>query len=125
MTTAEDFITKEKMKIENRLFWAKIIGSSLGYLVITLFLNSIRATAPIALVWILILIQFILYFSIFISGYQRSKTLGLNKNVAFIIAIVFVVLGRINDWEVLVIPVFVIGMLIWSALKKPSSKVLA
>lgn len=120
MTTADDFIKNEQMRINNRLFLGRMLGSSIGYLVITLFLNSIRATAPIFWVWVLIIIQFALYFAIFISGYNRSKILGLNKNVALIIFIILAVLGRVNDWEILVIPVMVVGMLIWSALKKTS-----
>ena len=45
--TASDFVNKEMLKIENRLFWGRILGSSTGYLVITLWLNSIRATASL------------------------------------------------------------------------------
>ena len=118
-TKADAFVNNEMAKIENRMFWGRILGSSLGYLVITLFLNSIRTTASLWVVWPLIIIQFALYFWIFIAGYQRSKVLGLNKNLALVVFIVLAVLGRVNDWEVLVIPVVVAGMLLWSALKKP------
>jgi hypothetical protein len=123
MTTAETFVQNETLKLENRMFWARIIGSALGYLVITLILNSIRATAPLWVVWTLIVIQFALYFAIFISGYTRSKALGLNKTLAFVAFVILAVLGRVNDWEVVVIPLAVIAMLIWSATKKvPPSK---
>src|SRR3990172_11119807 len=94
-----DFLKNEVLKMENRLFWDKILGSSVGYLLITLWLNSIRATASLWFVWILIIIQFALYFSIFIPGYQRSKVFGLNKNLALILFIILAVLGRVNDWE--------------------------
>ena len=119
--TAHDFLKNEVLKMENRLFWAKIIGSSVGYLLITFWLNSIRATASLWFVWILIIIQFILYFSIFISGYQRSKILGFNKNLVLVIFIILAVLGRVNDWELVVIPFLVIVMLIFSARNKKVS----
>jgi hypothetical protein len=119
-TAATDFIHNEQMKIDNRLFWGRIVGSSLGYLIVTLFLNSIRTTAPLWFVWVLIVIQFALYFSIFIAGYSRSKALGLNKTVALVVFVIFAVLGRINNWEIIVIPLVVVGVLVCSALKKTS-----
>jgi hypothetical protein len=120
--TASDFIKNEVLKIENRSFWLRILGSSVGYLVITLWLNSIRATASLWFVWPLIIIQFALYFSIFIAGYQRSKVFGLNKNLAWVLFIILTVLGRVNDWEVIVIPLLVVVMLVLSATNKKISQ---
>ena len=121
--TAHDFIDNEVLKIENRSFWFRILASSLGYLVITLWLNSIRTTVSLWFVWILIIIQFSLYFSIFIAGYTRSTVFGLNKNIAWILFSVLAVLGRVNDWELIIIPLLVITMLVLSARnKKISSK---
>ena len=110
-TTASDFLKNEVLKIENRMFWAKILGSSVGYLLITLWLNSIRATASLWFVWVLIIIQFALYFAIFISSYQRSKIFGLNKNLALVLFTILAVLGRVNDWELVVIPLLIVIML--------------
>jgi hypothetical protein len=121
--TAHDFIDEEVLKIENRSFWFRILASSIGYLAITLWLNSIRTTASLWFVWILIIIQFSLYFSIFITGYTRSKVFGLNKNIAWILFSVLAVLGRVNNWELIIIPLLVITMLILSARnRKMSSK---
>lgn len=117
-----DFLKNEVLKMENRMFWGSILGSSIGYLVITLWLNSIRATASLWFVWVLIIIQFALYFSIFISGYNRSKVLSLNKNIALVLFIILTVLGRVNDWEVIVIPLLVVVMLIFSARNKKVSE---
>lgn len=119
---ANNFLKNEVLKMENRMFWGRILGSSIGYLVITLWLNSIRATASLWFVWVLIIIQFALYFSIFIAGYQRSKILGLNKNYAFILFIILAVLGRINNWELLVIPLLIVVMLAFSAMNKKVSE---
>ena len=120
--TAENFLTNEVLKIENRMFWGKLIGSSIGYLLITLWLNSIRATASLWFVWVLIIIQFALYFSIFISGYQRSKVFGLNKNLALVLFIILAVLGKVNDWEMIVIPLLIVVMLAFSARNKKVSE---
>lgn len=118
MTKVHDFLNSEIAKIENRMFWGRMLSFSLGYLLATLLLNGIRAKASLWFVWPLIIVQLVLYLSIFIAGYRRSKALGLNKNLAFVVFIVLAFLGRLNDWEIAVIPVLVVGMLIWSALKK-------
>jgi hypothetical protein len=109
------------LKLENRLFCARILGSAIGYALITMWLNNIRTTASLWFVWILIIIQFALYFGIFINSYQRSKVLGLNKHLALILFIILAVLGRVNDWELLLMPLLVVVMLIFSARNKKVS----
>ena len=121
-TTSKDFLTGEVLKMENRLFLGKLFGSAIGYALITLWLNSIRATASLWIVWVLIAIQFILYFSIFITGYQRSKVFGLNSTLALIIFVALAVLGRVNDWELVLIPLLVVVMLIFSFTNKKVSE---
>ena len=118
---AENFLKNEVLKIENRLFLGKLLSSAIGYTLITLWLNSIRATASLWFVWALIIIQFALYFSIFITSYQRSKVFGLNKNFALIVFIILAVLGRVNDWEIIVIPATVIAMVVFSLINKKVS----
>lgn len=108
--------------MENRMFWAKILGSSIGYFLITLWLNNIRSAASLWLVWVLIIIQFVLFFSIFIVSYKRSKVFGLNKNLALALFIILAVLGRVNDWEVVIIPLLIIIMLVLSARNKKVSE---
>lgn len=115
---ANDFIKNEVLKIENRIFFARILGSAIGYALITMWLNSIRTTVSLWFVWILIIIQFSLYFWIFVNSYQRSKVLGLNKNLAWIIFSILAVLGRVNNWELLVIPLLIVVMIIFSARNK-------
>ena len=120
--TANDFLKNEVLKMENRMFWGRILGSAIGYIVITLWLNSIRATASLWFVWPLIIIQFALYFSIFIAGYQRSKVFGFNKNLALVLFIILAVLGRVNNWELVVIPLLIVIMLAFSARNKKVSE---
>lgn len=118
---SSNFIKTETLKLERRLFFGKVISIVIGYAGITLWLNAIRTTWPIGLVWVLIVIQFILYFSIFVTSYQRSKTLGLNENIGIVTFGVLAFLGRVNDWELLIIPLLVIIVLIFSARNKKAS----
>jgi hypothetical protein len=116
--TALNFVLEN----ENRNFFVRIFSSSIGYLLITLWLNSIRATTSLWFVWVLIIIQFALYFSIFISGYQRSIVMGLNKNAALMLFFLLAILGRVNDWQIVVIPLLVLVTIIFSARNKKISE---
>jgi hypothetical protein len=115
---ANDFIKKEGLKIERNLFIFQILASALCYAGITFWLNAIRATAPLWFVWVLIIIQFALYFSIFIVSYRRAVVCGLNKNLGIIIFTALAILGRVHDWELLIIPLTVVIMLIVSTRAK-------
>ena len=117
-TQVHPIIQSEILKIENRRFWFHLLGVSTGYLLLTLWLNSIRATASLWLIWSLIIIQFALYFSIFIFSYKRSEVFGLDKTVSAILFLVLAVLGRVNDWEVAIIPALILVMLILSTRNK-------
>lgn len=119
--TANDIIIDEVLKVENRSFWFRILASAIGYFLITTWLNSIRATASLWFVWVLIIVQFSLYFAIYITSYSRSKVLGLNKNVAWIIFVSLAVLGRVKNWEIIIIPLLVVTMLVLSGINKKIS----
>lgn len=114
---AHDIIKGEVLKFERNAFIFRIIATVVGYAGITFWLNSIRATASLWFVWVLIIIQFALYFSIFIASYRRAIICGLNKNIGLII-FTLTILGRVNDWELVIIPLMVIIMLIVSARAK-------
>ena len=109
-----NFVKKEMEKFKRNWFVFRILSILIGYICITLWLNNIRATASLWFVWTLIIIQFILYFLIFSVSYLRSTECGLNKNFGFILFVVLAFLGRVNDWELLIIPLLVIIMLIFS-----------
>ena len=115
---ASDFIKSEVLKIERNSFVFRIIATAVGYAGITFWLNAIRATAPLWFVWVLIIIQFALYFSIFIANYRRAVVCGLNKNLGIIIFTALAILGRVNDWELIIIPLTVVVMLVISARAK-------
>ena len=115
---AHEFIKGEIIKMERNSFFVRIIAATIAYAGITYWLNAIRADAQLWFVWLLIIVQFALYFSIFIASYRRAIVFGFNKNISFIIFVALAVLGRVDDWELVVIPLTVIGMLIISARAK-------
>jgi hypothetical protein len=110
-----DFIKTKILKAERSLFLGKIISIFIGYVGITLWLNAIRATAWLWFVWVLIVIQFLLYFSIFFLSYTRALVIGFNKKLGFIFFVILAVLGRVNNWELFIIPLLLVVMFIFSA----------
>jgi len=118
-----NFIKTETLRIDRTLFRGKIISILIGYIGITLWLNAIRATAPLWFVWVLIVIQFLLYFSIFSVSYTRASVIGLNKKFGFIFFVALATLGRVNDWELFIIPLLLVVMFIFSEknTKQPST----
>lgn len=107
---------------ERNVFSMKLIFRSLGYLLITMLLNYIRKDYSLWIVWPLIIIQFSLYFSIFILCFSRVKVIGLNKYIAFFLLIVLTFIGRIENFEIIVIPLMMIIMLIVSYRNKRLSE---
>ena len=108
------FVQKEWIKLRKTEFISKLLLTLVGYVGITLWLNNIRATAPLWLVWFLIIVQLLLYFSIFSSSYLRFKSIK-NNNFGFPLFLVLAILGRVENWEILVIPLTTIYILIISA----------
>lgn len=119
---ASNFIKNLVLQQERKLFLFKLLSSTILYVIITFWLNSIRASAPIWFVWVLIVIQFTFYFSIFIVSFRYSKVCGLNKNFSFILFIILAVLGRVNDYELLIIPLLVVIMIICAVKNKNISE---
>lgn len=101
--------------MERRGFAFRLLLSGVGYWGITLWLNSIRTTAALWLIWVLIIVQFTFFFSIFIVSYHRATVMGMARGLAFITFIALAVAARVNDWEQLIIPALLVMMLVWSA----------
>lgn len=112
---ANDFIKSEVLRMERNSFIFRIIATAVGYAGITLWLNAVRTTASLWFVWVLIVIQFALYFSIFIASYRRAVVYGLNKGLGIVIFTALAILGRVNDWELAIIPLMIAIMIVVSA----------
>lgn len=106
---------------ERNVFAYKLIFRSISYLLISILLNSIRQSTSLWILWSLIIIQFSLYFLIFILCYNRVKICGLNKNISFYLFLALAIIGRIENFEVVLIPLMVVIMLIVSSLNKKLS----
>ena len=119
--SANNFANEMMEKWRKRIFIGYLFTVLIGYVGITLLLNAIRANVPIWIVWILIIIQFLLYLLIFHIPYARAVECGFNKTISEIIFIILAILGRINDWELLIIPLITIIMIIVSAKNKIKS----
>lgn len=111
-TFADGILKKELTKI----FLVGSVFYIAVYIGVTVLLNSIRATASLWLVWPLIIIQLIIYILFFVRGYKHIINKGLNTNIALVIALILALLGRVNDWEILAIPLLVITAVLipWS-----------
>jgi hypothetical protein len=117
-----DFIKTETLKITSTEFKANIVGILIGYIGITLWLNAIRSNTSTWFLWVLIAIQFLLYSSIFSFSYNRTLVIGLNKQFGFGLFIALAMLGRVNNWELFIIPLLVVVMFIFSAKNNNLSK---
>jgi len=115
------FIKNEWLKMKRSEFLLKILFIVAGYTGISLWLNAIRATASLWFVWLLIIIQLILYFSIFTVSYLRAKECGF-KRFSFIVFLILSVLGRVENWELVIIPALPVIMLVISARNKNLSE---
>lgn len=69
----------------------------------------------------MIIVQFGLYFYIFGLSEARASQCGLKRIVGVILFTVLAILGRVNDWELLIIPAVVATMLFVSARTKKLS----
>lgn len=113
-----NFVKEEALKAERKIFAGGIITVFVLYVGISIWLNAIRTFASLWFIWMLIIIQILLYFSIFSMSWSRSKICGLNSYLGFIIFVTLAILGRVNNWELVIIPLVIITMLIVSTRAK-------
>ena len=112
------------LSMENRGYWGSVLARSIGYLLITLLLNSIRGTASLWIVWPLIVVQLAFYCSVFVAGYRRTIVMGLNNTLATITFVSLALLGRMNTpglpwaWEIVILPLVIVVTLGFSAKNK-------
>ena len=108
-------VNKIALQAEKRIFAGFLIFTIILYSGITFWLNAIRSNAAIWFVWILI-IQLLLYCWIFVLCYHRSIDCGYKRGILIFIGLAL--LGRVNDWELIIIPLVAIIMLVISAKNK-------
>ena len=107
-----DFATREVLRMERRFFVVRFLGALGAYTVVTIWLNAIRQTVSTGILWGLILLQSVLFISVFVVSFGRLRQCGRKHQWLLFIPLV---LSRINDWEVVVLPVLALIMLFLSA----------
>ena len=100
-----------QLRKEKSFFIFKTVITILIYIGLSKW-HSTGRTTPGLLAWILAISQILCYFLIFEISYKRFKELGYKKIAWMIIILAFV--GRVEDWEIIVIPSLVIVMLIFT-----------
>jgi hypothetical protein len=115
MSRVHDIIAKEVLRMEHGAFIFRLLLTIAAYVGITFWLNAIRQSAPIWFVWVLIAVQLFLFLTIFVVCSLRAKECGFKHTWLIFIPLI---LSRINDWEVVVIPALAVLMIIVSARNK-------
>ncbi len=110
MNRAVEIITRKVLRAEKNLFILRMFLILSAYVGLTLWLNAVRQTVPTWLLWTLIAIQLFLFLTIFVVSSLRLRQCRI---ASWWLWVPFV-LSRINDWEILAIPVWMIVMLIIS-----------
>ena len=106
------FVARLHAQAERRIFAGQLLVATAGYAGTTVFLNAIRRTASLWIVWPLIAVQIILLCAIFLVSFSRARALGVRY--PWLVWVAFA-LTRVADWQLLVIPLHVVVMLAVSA----------
>ena len=118
MNRVTELITNDVLRTEKNILIFRLLITVGGYVGITLWLNAIRQTASAWCVWFLIGIQIFLFLTIFVVCSLRLRQCGKHAWWLWLPLI----LSRVSNWEVVVIPVTMIVTLILSELNKNVSK---
>ena len=109
---ANELIKREVLRAEKNtfIFWVFLVLA--GYVGTTLWLNAIRQSAALWFVWVLIVLQLLFFFSIFVACLMRAKQCG--YRYAFWVFLALAVASRVNNWELVLIPAMAVTMLVLS-----------
>ena len=109
---ANELIKREVLRAEKNAFIFWFFLALVGYVGTTLWLNAIRQHAALWFVWVLIVLQLLFYFSIFVACLRRARQCG--YQYAFWVFLVLAIASRVNNWELVLIPGMAVTMLILS-----------
>lgn len=109
---ADELIRREVLRGDKNGFILWLFLVLAGYVGTTLWLNAIRQSAAIWFVWVLIILQLFFYFSVFVVCLLRAKQCG--YRYAFWVFLALAVASRVNNWELVLIPLMAATMLILS-----------
>ena len=118
MNHATKVITNEVLRTEKSIFIFRLLFTVVCYVGITFWINTIRQTASLWFVWLLIGIQIFLFCTIFVVCSLRLKQC--RKHAWWLL--LPLILSRVENWEIVVIPATMIVTLILSQLNGNISK---
>ena len=118
MTRVTELITNEVLRAEKNTFIFRLLITVASYVGITFWLNAIRQTASAWLVWLLIGIQIFIFLTIFVVCSLRLRQCRKHAWWLWLPLI----LSRVDNWEIVVIPATMIVTLILSELNKNISR---
>ncbi len=110
MNRVTGLIAREILRTEKNLFTFRLLAVLASYAGVTYWLNSIRHSAALSVVWCMIGLQLFLYLTIFVVCSLRLRQC--RRKAWWIWGPL--ILSRVNDWEVLLIPLTAIITLILS-----------
>lgn len=114
MNRVTEMITNEVLRTEKNIFIFRILITLASYVGITYWLNAIRQTASLWFVWLLIGLQIFLFLTIFVVCLLRLRQC--RKNTWWLS--LPLILSRVDNWEVVIIPATMIVTLVLSELNK-------
>ena len=118
MNRATEVITSEVLRAEKNVFIFRLVITVISYTGITIWLNAIRQTTPVWMLWLLIGVQIFLLLTIFVISSLRMRRCRKPSWWLWLPLI----LSRINNWEIVAIPTAIIVTLILSEMNKHVSQ---
>jgi len=119
MSAGNELIKREVLRAEKNAFIFRLFLVLAGYVGTTLWLNAIRQNAALWFVWVLIVPQLLLFFSIFVVCSMRANQCG-HRHAIWLFCILAAA-SRVNDWELVLIPAMVVTMLVLSERNRKAS----
>lgn len=95
------------------MFAARFLGALIGYAVVSIILARVRQSVSSALLWTLTILQWALFLSVFVSALGRLRQCRVRHSSVFVLFPL--ILSRINDWDLAVLPIFAATMMWVSA----------
>lgn len=112
MNRAAEVITREVLRAEKNMFIFRVSIAAASYVGITFWLNAIRQTAVTWFLWCLIGLQLFLFLTIFVVCSLRLRQCRRHAWWLWFPLL----LSRVENWDVVLIPTAVIVTLILSEL---------
>ena len=112
MSRVHELLTNKVLRTEHRAFVLCFLLTIAAHVGTTLWLNSIRQTAALWFVWVLIVVQLFFFLTIFVMCSLRLKQCGFRHRWLLFIPLF---LSRVENWQIVVIPVLALCMIILSA----------